>query len=94
MASGSARPAPGEPFKPSEGWESFARNHKGVANADAAYPEGTDAKGGVKPADKKPLAQTGDDVWALVGLPLLLCAATAAAMVLCLVRRGREGNGA
>ncbi|MVX59913.1 DUF11 domain-containing protein [Enterorhabdus mucosicola] len=90
VASGSARPAPGEPFKPSEGWESFARNHKGVANADAAYPEGTDAKGGVKPADKKPLAQTGDDVWALVGLPLLLCAATAAAMVLCLVRRGRE----
>ena len=90
VASGSARPAPGEPFKPSEGWESFARNHKGVANADAAYPEGTDAKGGVKPADKKPLAQTGDEVWGLVGLPLLLCAAAAAAMVLCLVRRGRE----
>ena len=88
---GAKRPTPGEPFKPSEGWDKFLREHPGVDNADEpAYAPGTDAKGGVKPADKKPLAQTGDDVWALVGLPLLLCAATAAAMVLCLVRRGRE----
>ena len=88
---GAKRPTPGEPFKPSEGWDKFLREHPGVDNADEpAYAPGTDAKGGVRPADKKPLAQTGDDAWALAGLPLLLCAAAAAAMVLCLVRRGRE----
>ena len=90
VTGGAKRPTPGEPFKPSEGWDKFLREHPGVDNADEpAYAPGTDAKGGVKPADKKPLAQTGDDVWALLGLPLLLCAAAAATVVLCLVRRGR-----
>lgn len=78
VSGGAARPTPGEPFTPPEGWNAFLREHPGVSNADApAYAPGTDAKGGVLAADandkgderekgdkKDPikLAQTGDDL--------------------------------
>ena len=78
VSGGAARPTPGEPFAPPEGWDAFLREHPGVSNADApAYAPGTDAKGGVLAADandkgderekgdkKDPikLAQTGDDL--------------------------------
>ncbi len=44
-----ARPTPGAPFTPDKGWDGFFRENQGsgVSNADAAYPAGTDAKGGV-----------------------------------------------
>lgn len=78
VSGGAARPTPGEPFTPPEGWDAFLREYPGVSNADApAYAPGTDAKGGVLAADandkgderekgdkKDPikLAQTGDDL--------------------------------
>ncbi|MCI8424750.1 MAG: hypothetical protein HFJ72_03705 [Adlercreutzia sp.] len=44
-----SRPTPGAPFTPDRGWDAFFRENQGagVSNAEAAYPAGTDAKGGV-----------------------------------------------
>lgn len=88
VAPGAERPVPGEPFSPSEGWDQFMRDHPGVSNADApAYPAGVDAKGGVLPADKKKLAQTGDGLaaWALG-----LAATAAGAVGLCAMAARRR----
>ncbi|MCR2027345.1 hypothetical protein [Adlercreutzia muris] len=104
VAPGATRPAPGEPFSPSGGWDAFLEGHPGVDNADApAYAPGTDAKGGVRPADASDpgagegdsktrikLAQTGDDMLA-AGLGLALAAAAAlAVLVVVAMRRRRE----
>ncbi|MEY8315582.1 hypothetical protein, partial [Adlercreutzia muris] len=82
----------------------FLEGHPGVDNADApAYAPGTDAKGGVRPADASDpgagegdsktrikLAQTGDDMLA-AGLGLALAAAAAlAVLVVVAMRRRRE----
>ena len=104
VAPGATRPAPGEPFSPSGGWDAFLEGHPGVDNADApAYAPGTDAAGGVRPADEGDpgagkgdpktrikLAQTGDDMLA-AGLGLALAAAAAlAVLVVVAMRRRRE----
>ena len=101
VAPGATRPAPGEPFTPSEGWDAFLKDNPGVDNADApAYAPGTDAKGGVKPADTSDdagkgdpktrikLAQTGDDLLA-AGAALALAALAAAAVLAALALRRR-----
>ncbi len=89
-------PAAGEPFDPPAGWEAFDRASERVESA-AAYPPGTNEKGGVIPAENgatpdegttirlKRLAQTGDDLAA--GFALGAGAALAAALALLLARR-------
>ncbi|WP_302964078.1 hypothetical protein [uncultured Adlercreutzia sp.] len=48
VGEGAERPAPGEPFDPSEGWDAFLEEHPGVDNSgEPAYAPGTDASGGV-----------------------------------------------
>ncbi|WP_302964072.1 hypothetical protein [uncultured Adlercreutzia sp.] len=48
VGDGAERPAPGQPFDPSEGWDAFLEEHPGVDNAgEPAYAPGTDASGGV-----------------------------------------------
>ena len=106
VAPGATRPAPGEPFSPSGGWDAFLEGHPGVDNADApAYAPGTDAKGGVVPADEGDpgagegdpktrirLAQTGDDMLA-AAVPLALAALAAGAVLIALVARRRRWTG-
>ena len=87
-------PAAGEPFDPPAGWEAFDRESERVESA-AAYPPGTNEKGGVIPAESDPdegstirlkrLAQTGDDLAA--GFALGAGAALVAALALLLARR-------
>ena len=86
-------PAAGEPFDPPAGWEAFDRVSERVESS-AAYPPGTDARGGVLPAEKpdegttiraKRLAQTGDELAA--GFALGAGAALAAGTALLLARR-------
>ncbi|MCI9494245.1 MAG: DUF11 domain-containing protein [Adlercreutzia mucosicola] len=102
VAPGATRPAPGEPFSPSGGWDAFLEGHPGVDNADApAYAPGTDAKGGVVPADPSDddgsdsgktrirLAQTGDALLA-AAVPLALAALAAGAVLIALVARRRR----
>lgn len=61
VAGGAERPAPGRPFMPEEGWDAYLSDHPGVDNADApAYAPGTDAKGGVQPADKEGAGKSDD----------------------------------
>lgn len=61
VAGGAERPAPGRPFVPEEGWDAYLSYHPGVDNADApAYAPGTDAKGGVQPADKEDAGKSDD----------------------------------
>ena len=105
VAPGATRPAPGEPFSPSGGWDAFLEGHPGVDNADApAYAPGTDAKGGVVPADPSDddgsdsgktrirLAQTGDALLA-AAVPLALAALAAGAVLIALVARRRRWTG-
>ena len=87
-------PAAGQPFDPPAGWEAFDRESERVESA-AAYPPGTNEKGGVIPAESDPdegstirlkrLAQTGDDLAA--GFALGAGAALVAALALLLARR-------
>ena len=87
-------PAAGQPFDPPAGWEAFDRESERVESA-AAYPPGTNEKGGVIPAEGDPdesstirlkrLAQTGDDLAA--GFALGAGAALVAALALFLARR-------
>ncbi|WP_276519092.1 hypothetical protein [Adlercreutzia muris] len=87
-------PAAGEPFDPPAGWEAFDRVSEKV-ESPAAYPPGTNEKGGVIPAEGDPdegttirakrLAQTGDELAA--GFALGAGAALAAALALLLALR-------
>lgn len=92
-------PAPGDPFRPEEGWDGYARGHESVST-DPVYPPGVTARGGVlQDADDSStarekqratiahkLAQTGD----ALSLALLLSAALAlAAGALALAGRRR-----
>ena len=87
-------PVAGEPFDPPAGWEAFDRASEKV-ESPAAYPPGTNEKGGVLPAEGDPdegstirlkrLAQTGDDLAA--GFALGGAVALAAALALFLARR-------
>ncbi len=104
VAPGATRPAPGEPFSPSGGWDAFLEGHPGVDNADApAYAPGTDAKGGVVPADEGDpgagksdpktrirLAQTGDGLLGAAVALALAAAAALAVLVVVAMRRRRE----
>ncbi|MEY8405488.1 hypothetical protein, partial [Adlercreutzia muris] len=91
---------------PSGGWDAFLEGHPGVDNADApAYAPGTDAKGGVVPADEGDpgagkgdpktrirLAQTGDGLLG-AAVPLALAALAAGAVLIALVARHRRWAG-
>ena len=92
-------PAPGDPFRPEEGWDGYARGHESVST-DPVYPPGVTARGGVlQDADDSStarekqrttiahkLAQTGD----ALSLALLLSATLAlAAGALALAGRRR-----
>ena len=106
VAPGATRPAPGEPFEPSEGWDAFLKDNPGLANPDVAYPEGTDSKGGVQPAAEQDdedngsgkgnsktrikLAQTGDDLLGAAVALALAAAAAAAVLIVLALRRRRE----
>ena len=106
VGEGVSRPTGGEPFEPEDGWKQFERDHAGLANPDASYPAGVDAKGGViaepRPEDpagdgtgtKAPirLAQTGDELVA-PSVALVMAAAAAGVMLMAAAaqhRRRRE----
>ncbi len=86
-------PDPGQPFDPPTGWESWERDSERIVS-EAAYPPGTNEKGGVLPGEaddsttikKKRLAQTGDEVLA-ISIVAAAIAAGAAAIALLARRR-------
>ena len=51
VAPGAQRPAGGEPFVPSDGWDAWLAGRSPVSNPDPAYPDGVGASGGVLPSD-------------------------------------------
>ena len=103
VSGGAARPTPGEPFTPPEGWDAFLREYPGVSNADApAYAPGTDAKGGVlaaassndgdasgKEDNKNPikLAQTGDDLVTKLAALIMVAIVSGGVVMLLIARR-------
>ncbi len=97
-------PDPGNPFRPEEGWDEYARDHESVAT-DPVYPPGVTARGGIlqdaddsSTARKKDsttirhrLAQTGDALAAASGTALTLALA-AGALALASRRRARQAR--
>ncbi|WP_302964075.1 hypothetical protein [uncultured Adlercreutzia sp.] len=62
VGEGAERPAPGEPFDPSEGWDAFLKEHPGMDNAgEPAYAPGTDSSGGVLAEAPGPDGSGSDD---------------------------------
>lgn len=97
-------PAPGDPFRPEEGWDGYIRSHESVST-DPVYPPGVTTRGGIlQDADDSStarekqrttiahkLAQTGD----ALSLALLLSATlalAAGALVLAGRRRARRAR--
>ena len=101
---GRPAPEPGNPFRPEEGWDEYARDHESVAT-DPVYPPGVTSRGGVlqdtddsSTARKKDsttirhrLAQTGDALAAASGTALALALA-AGALALASRRRARRAR--
>ena len=90
-------PAPGSPFAPPSGWPAYERGHETV-KSPAAYPPGTDEKGGVLKGPgsdattiaKKRLAQTGDEMLAALTMGVALAASAAAIALLARRRLNRR----
>ncbi len=101
---GRPAPEPGNPIRPEEGWDEYARDHESVAT-DPVYPPGVTARGGVlQDADDSStarekqrstiahkLAQTGDALAAASGTALALALA-AGALALASRRRARQAR--
>ena len=101
---GRPAPEPGNPFRPEEGWDEYARDHESVAT-DPVYPPGVTARGGIlqdtddgsiarekqRSTIAHKLAQTGD----ALSLALLFSAAlalAAGALILASRRRARRAR--
>lgn len=101
---GRPAPEPGNPFRPKEGWDEYARDHESVAT-DPVYPPGVTSRGGVlqdtddsSTAREKQrstiahkLAQTGDALSLALLLPATLTLA-AGALTLASRRRARRAR--